>query len=106
QRRSRNCFAPDETQTRAVSAFRAGRRCSAVIATGTESLVHWVRPLETLRRSFHRNAVPISAATLASLFAKHAQRRRADRRSGYFSKHYRGRFLPIRNAKTADTERR
>src|SRR5439155_25462712 len=98
--------APDKISLLELSAIRTRRRFAAGFATGAKPLVHWVRPLETLRRPIHRDAVSIRIATVASVLAKLAQRRRADLRSGRFSQHHRGRFLSIRSTQAANAQRR
>ena len=95
QRRARSRAAPEETGIRDLSAIRTRRRSAAGLSAGAEPLVHRLRSLETLRRSLNRDAVSIRIATLASLFAKHVQRRRADYRPGHFPQHHCRRFLPI-----------
>src|SRR5438552_8171101 len=68
-------------------------------------MVHRFRPLETLRRPLNRNDLSgRRLETLASLFAKSAQRRRTDLRPGHFPQHHGRRFLSIRSAQTSDAE--
>src|SRR5450755_2087840 len=63
--------------------------------------------MEALCRSLHRNRVSVRRIkVLASLSAKFVQRRFADLWPGHFPERHGQRFLPIRRAPLADSERR
>src|SRR5205085_7983294 len=86
-RRPRNGTGATQARLRTISGLGKRPRFVARLGAGAESVVHRVWPLAALRRSRdRRDAVPNwPAPLLASVPAKHAQRRRADHRAGHFS---------------------
>ncbi len=93
-RSARSRAAPAEAGVSGIS--RGGDRRGAGRRGGAAAVVHRVRALATLRRSERGDALSGgSAKALASVFAKPAERRRADLRAGRFPESDGGGFCAI-----------